>query len=146
MNEDEKWSSAAFVATSKTLSLNQIQEIIGLPPSRFHNIGDPVSSRSSTPVHNRDYYSIQSKSLESESMEQHIEEILSLLEPRMDAIRRLSSEANLCLFCGFSSGNGQGGFGLSPELLSRLARLGLEVVLDLYPPDAIVAGHAGNAT
>jgi len=47
------------------------------------------------------------------------------------------AEAVLHFWCGFSSGNGQGGFSISPGLLQRLARLGVEVVLDLYPPESI---------
>jgi hypothetical protein len=135
MNEDEKWSSAAFCAHSDTLPPEQMEVIIGLPPTRSHRIGEPRSKRTYRGVHDRHYYSVQSKISDSEPLEKHIEEILSMLEPRIDRVKHLASEASLCLFCGFSSGNGQGGFVLSPSLLSRLAQLGLEVVLDLYPPE-----------
>lgn len=139
MSDNDKWSSAAFVAMSETLPPDEIQKIIGLSPSRTHRIGDPVSPRSKATTHNRHYYSIQSTCNESEGMEKHIDEILCLLEPRIDTIRRLSKNADLCLFCGFSSGNGQGGFTLSPAMLARLTHLGLEVVLDLYPPETSIS-------
>jgi len=135
MNEDEKWFSAAFCAHSDTLSPDQMQAIIGLPPTRSHRIGEPRSKRTNRGVHDRHYYSIHSTTSDSESLDAHIEEMLSILEPRLDRVKHLASEASLCLFCGFSSSNGQGGFSLSPVLLSRLAHLGLEVVLDLYPPE-----------
>jgi len=38
------------------------------------------------------------------------------------------------LFCGFSSGNGQGGDTLRPETLKLLVDAGLSLTLDLYPP------------
>jgi len=137
MVEDEKWSSAAFVAMSLLLTPEQMEAVVGIPPSRSHRIGDPVSKHRKTPTRDRHYYSIQSKSNEAEGMEVHIDEILMFLEPRIESIKKLASEAELCLFCGFSSGNGQGGFSLSPEIIFRLSKLGLEVVLDLYPPDAV---------
>jgi len=146
MNDDEKWASAAFVAMSDSLSPEQIEDAMGLPPSRMHRIGEPVSSRNKSTVHKQHYYSIQSGVSASKGMEAHIDEILSILEPRVDIVSQLSSEARLCLFCGFSSGNGQGGFSLSPGLLSRLVHLGLEVVLDLYPPNEVSIDEVEDAT
>lgn len=137
MNDDEKCSSAAFCAHSDTLPPEQMEAIVGLPPTRSYRIGDPRSKRTNRGVYNRHYYSIQSTISAAELLDKHIEEILSILEPRMDRVRQLAADASLCLFCGFSSGNGQGGFVLSPSLLSRLAQLGLEVVLDLYPPETV---------
>ena len=134
MDEDQKWARAAFCAFSDTLAPSDIEKLIGLTPTRTYKIGDPVSSRSST-TRKGHYYSIQSCCSEYEEMEKHIEEIVSLLEPKKDAIHLLSSKAKVRLFCGFSSGNGQGGFVLAPKLLTRLSELGLELVLDLYPPD-----------
>ena len=146
MTEDEKWSSAAFCAHSDALSPEQMEVIIGLSPSRSHRIGDPRSKRTKSGAHDRHYYSIQSTISDSASLDAHIEEILSILEPRVDRVKRLGSEASLCIFCGFSSGNGQGGFSLTPELLARLSRLGLEVVLDLYPPESESRGVLESAT
>lgn len=137
MSEDEKWSSAAFCAHSDTLSPEQMEAIIELPPTRSHRIGEPRSKRTNRGAYDQHYYSIQSTISDSEPLDKHIEEILSMLERRMDRVKQLASEASLSLFCGFSSGNGQGGFVLSPLLLSRLAELGLAVVLDLYPPEAL---------
>ncbi len=70
-------------------------------------------------------------------MQNHLEALLQHLEPRRAALEQLRGQARICLFCGFSSGNGQGGFTLTPEVLRRISALGLELVLDLYPPDAL---------
>ncbi len=136
MDEDQKWARAAFCATSEMLTPSQMELLMGISPTRTHEIGDPVSSRSST-TRKDNYFSIQSSCSEYEEMEKHIEEIVSILEPKKDVIHQLSTKAKLCLFCGFSSGNGQGGFVLSPELLTRLNGLGLEFALDLYPPNTV---------
>ena len=74
----------------------------------------------------------------------HLEALLEILEPRSEVVAALASEADLYFWCGFSSGNGQGGFSIRPELLQRLARLGVEVVLDLYPPDSTTAESNGE--
>jgi hypothetical protein len=59
-----------------------------------------------------------------------------LLEKRANAIRDLTSEPGVGgeLFLRFSSGNGQGGFTLPADLLTRISRIGLNLSLDLYPP------------
>lgn len=135
MSGEGKWSSAALCAHSDTLTPEQMEEIFGMRPSRSHRMGESRSTRARSGTHDRHFYSIHSTTSDSEPLSSHIEELLSVLEPRVERLKRLSGEASLRLFCGFSSGNGQGGFSLSPELLSRLARLGIEVVFDLYPPE-----------
>jgi hypothetical protein len=146
MREDEKWSSAAFCAYSDTMSPEQMEATFGVAPTRSHQIGEPRSKSGRSGVHDRHYYSIQSSAVESAALDVHIEEILSLLEPRENHLKQLRHKASLCILCGFSSGSGQGGFSLSPALLSRLAHLGLEVVLDLYPPDGENRGSLERAT
>lgn len=135
MGDDEKWSSAAFVARSEILSPDMFESIIGLPPTHSHRIGDPISSRQGSAVRKNHYYSIQSMSDSREPMEKHIDEIITQLEQRIANVRSLEGKAEMFLFCGYSSGNGQGGCSLSPEMLARLSQLGLELCLDLYPPD-----------
>jgi hypothetical protein len=44
------------------------------------------------------------------------------------------------LFCGFSSGNGQGGFTLDSDTLTRIAKLGIPLIVDLYPPAIVKDG------
>jgi hypothetical protein len=63
-------------------------------------------------------------------------ELVTRLEERSDSIRALTSAPGVGgeLLLAFSSGNGQGGFTLPVELLARIAALGLDLSLDLYPP------------
>ncbi len=57
------------------------------------------------------------------------------LEPKKEALKELLSFPDVEgeLFLGFSSANGQGGAYFTPELLRRVADLGLALSLDLYP-------------
>ena len=61
---------------------------------------------------------------------------IACLEQRSETIRHLVKRPGVTaeLFLGFSSGNGQGGFTLPTSLLARIAALGLDITLDLYPP------------
>ena len=65
-----------------------------------------------------------------------LSEFITRLESRGEAVRELVGRPGVTgeLWLGFSSGNGQGGFTLPAALLNRIARLGLDVTLDLYPP------------
>ncbi len=134
MEDDEKWASAAFMASSLTITPDEMASRIGLPPTRSHQIGDPYSPRATDTQRTDHLYAVHANEPDSAPLQDHIQSLLALLEPRAASIADLAAEAQLYLFCGFSSGNGQGGFTLTPETLTRIAALGLELSLDLYPP------------
>jgi uroporphyrin-III C-methyltransferase len=69
-------------------------------------------------------------------MAEHIHWLLDVFEPKLDALKELSANCKIILFCGFSSTHGQGGFTLDPSVLAQLARLSVPFSLDLYPPDS----------
>jgi hypothetical protein len=70
----------------------------------------------------------------SENLSAHVKWLLDRLEPKADIVRALCAKYRVDIFCGFSSGSGQGGFTLDPETLGRLAMLRIPVGFDLYPP------------
>jgi len=69
--------------------------------------------------------------------EEKISILLLKISKYSDAIKQLAGTdgVNAEIFCGFGSGNGQGGDTISARTLERIASLGLSLVLDLYPPD-----------
>jgi len=78
--------------------------------------------------------------------EEPIRRFLAKTREVSDFIRQLATrdEVDAELFCGFGSGNGQGGDTLSPETLQQIASLGLSLTLDLYPPDVDEKTEAGE--
>jgi hypothetical protein len=88
-------------------------------------------------------WALNSPLSDQNGMADHLRFLLDLLEPKMDALKKLFEECKIDLFCGFSSGSGQGGFELDPVTLSRLAKLCIPLVLDLYPPGPIEATENG---
>jgi hypothetical protein len=71
---------------------------------------------------------------ENRNLNDHLAWLLDQLEPKIPVLNTLSQSHRVDLFCGFSSGSGQGGFVLDSSTLARLGRLGVPLVLDLYPP------------
>ena len=137
MQEDDKWFRAAFSVHSLRYTPEQLETMVGIKATSKHYVGDPVSSRSLHPQRTENYYCIESGCSEEEPMERHLNVLLSLLDSKKSVIGELLKTENVRFFCGFSSGNGQGGFALAPELLSRLAAFGVPLILDLYPPSEI---------
>jgi len=102
----------------------------------MHRKGEPVSKRS-TAVLKQHWLFIESGLPTSEPLERHLTSLCDRLEPVASKLAAITDRCHYDIFCGFSSGNGQGGFTLSPGLLSRLAALAIELVVDLYPPTAV---------
>jgi len=141
LKNDDKWSRAAFSIFSVTLTPQEITERLGLQPTGTHEKGRPKGVRrkdgSISPliVWKDSAWHLNAPLKKDQSLAEHIKWLLDVLEPKRDAIKSLSSECTLIrFFCGFSSGNRQGGFSLDDQTLARLSKLGFPLVLDLYPP------------
>jgi hypothetical protein len=82
---------------------------------------------------------------ENRGLSDHLAWLLDHLEPKIPVLSALSQSHRVDLFCGFSSGSGQGGFVLDTSILARLGRLGVPLVLDLYPPSMDIDEIEGDA-
>jgi hypothetical protein len=67
-------------------------------------------------------------------MTDHLNWLLDSLEPKLVVVRTLSEKYQIEFFCEFSSGQGEGGFTLDSNTLTRIAKFGIRLVVDLYPP------------
>jgi hypothetical protein len=138
---DDKWWRATLSIFSVTLTPQEISERLGLQPTRTHKQGQPRGFRrkdgSTSPsvVWKDSAWLLTSPLKPDRNLMEHVRWLLEKIEPKADIIKALSSDCTgIRFFCGFSSGNGQGGFVLEADTLSRISRLGLNIVLDLYPP------------
>jgi len=134
--ENGKWSGASLRIGGETVQPDDIGAALGLKATRAHLKGQPRSER--TPIRKAvwpDSMWLLSSPLGKErDLAEHLRWLLDAIEPRLDVFKSLSAKYKTILFCGFSSGNGQGGFTLDSHTLSRIANLGIPFVLDLYPP------------
>ena len=135
--EDIKWFKAGLRIFSATIHPSEIGKLLGLEATKTHVKGTLRSPRHEA-IWPTSMWSLKSPLSDQREMADHLRYILDLLEPRMHALEQLSRDCHIDLFCGFSSGNGQGGFVLDPVTLSRLATLKVPIIFDLYPPSAVV--------
>jgi hypothetical protein len=68
-------------------------------------------------------------------LDEHVAALVQRLEGKDGASRELAASCESELVLGFSSENGQGGCTIPSRLLAVVGQLGLDVVLDLYPPE-----------
>lgn len=78
-------------------------------------------------------WSISSKLPPDNPLEEHLQGLLALLEPKAEVIRGLAeSGCSVDFFCGLFLRDYNDGVTLPPELLSGIAALGAELGLDIY--------------
>jgi hypothetical protein len=97
--------------------------------------GEPVTRRVADAPLRRYHVFIRASGLpETSPVDEQLAALLRVIEPQAAQLAKLPADAQPDIVCAFSSGNGQGGFDLSPALIARLAALGLPVAVHLYPP------------
>ena len=140
--EDRKWSRVGLRIVSDKTEPAHISKHLGLEPTRTHLKGSLRSAHHKA-VWPSSLWLLNSPLSDQNGMAEHIRYFLDLLEPRVYVLEALTATCEIDLFCGFSSGNGQGGFVLDPHTLSRLAALKVPIVFDLYPPSVTVEDIEG---
>jgi Domain of unknown function (DUF4279) len=121
----EKWTRASFRVITTSIAPTDITEQLAMEPTE-------VSERPTRPR----AWILDSGLRSARSAEEHIEALLEKLRPHEAALHGLDAD-HLEVFLGFSSDNGQGGMVIDARLLGELARLGIDLVLDLYPPESM---------
>lgn len=134
MDDNRKWTRVALRIFSEEISSREIEAMLGIRGTRRHEKGD-IRSSHHCEMWNEAFWSLQSPLSDDRAFSEQVTSLLDALDPRIEVIRVLSEKCRIDLFCGFSSGSGQGGFSLDVALLERLCKFGVPLVLDLYPPN-----------
>ena len=138
MEEDERWSTVSFRIGSESMTSAEISRFLSTEPTSSYEKGTPVSKRNpNSPLRKNAVWLLDSGLPDDQPLEAHITKLVEYIEGKHGLIKELPSECEINLFCGFSSGDGQGGFVLDADLLKRLAFLEIDLVLNLYPPTPI---------
>jgi len=117
---------------SRTLRLAELSQALG-DPSRGHDVGDPVTRRHADAPKRKEALWLRESGLnEAAPLDQQIAALLDFIDAHHDAFQAIRPQCNIDIFSGISSGGGQGGFALEPEVSRRLADAGLAVVFDIY--------------
>jgi hypothetical protein len=133
---DEKWSAASICIVTESMSPQEISNVLGIEESRSYNKGDPISRKKiDGPVRSESLWVFESDIEPSYMLDCHIEKLVEIIEKNIESFKLLLSRCKIEIFCGFSSGNGQGGFTINSDLLKRLTIIPMDIVFDLYPPE-----------
>lgn len=141
---NEKWSTASFRIAGDALRPDQITATLGLEPTQSGVKGERFSTRHSA-VRRTSFWLLKCPLSDSLPLTEHLEWLLNLFEPKIDLINSVAEGSKIMLLCGFSSENGQGGFTLDAKTLQRIARLGVPLSIDLYPPQSAGSERADGA-
>jgi len=130
----DTWSHAGLRIYGETVVPEKIGAALGLQATRTHVKGE--LRRNGKNRWSNSLWFLESPLGKGEGLSDHLGWLPDQLEPKIPVLNALSQTHRVDLFCGFSSASGQGGFVLDASTLARLSRLGVPLVLDLYPPAA----------
>ena len=132
---EKPWCSAVFRIISEKKSIEEICDIMKVEPTRYHKKGELQSKRDPKSKKREENIWILKSSLdEHESLQSHIEHLISFVKDYSDSIKVLMQECEFDIMCAYSSGDGQGGFTLDHKLLLGLTFYPIDLSISLYPP------------
>jgi hypothetical protein len=131
----DRWSRASLRILGEDLQPGEIEVLLDLKATRTHSRAES-RTREDTAIWLDSLWLLESPLPQDCDLPEHLDWLLDALEPKLYVLSSLSRKYRVDLFCGFSSSSGQGGFTLDNARLSRIARLGVPMVLDLYPPQS----------
>jgi Domain of unknown function (DUF4279) len=135
--DDAKWNQVSLRFFGEALPVDAIGEELGLEPTVIGRKGSHIGGNPRYATHKTNVWIHRFTTDSTVPIDIQLVSFVTQLEvvrvglAGILAIRGVSGE----LFLGFGSGNGQGGFVVPSDLLTRIGALGLGVSIDLYPPD-----------
>jgi len=150
LNLSHGWSRAGLSIYSDSLDLEAVESALGLRATGKHLKGTP-RSRDLKPIWPDSMWRFGTSLSNDHGLEGNLTLILDALEPKRDVIQGFAHEHRVDFFCGFSSGEREGGFTLTRVTftrvtLNRVAKFGVPLITNLSPPipleiDQEVAGE-----
>lgn len=87
------WAQASLSIYSRTLSVADLERLVPFPPDRFKEKGTPRSRRRPGNLQPHSVVTYESQLSQSESIERHLDALLSRIEPAKDALREFAQHA-----------------------------------------------------
>lgn len=126
---------AVFRAMGPDLDPAAVSRLLGLEPTEAHRRGDQRLGKSGRRYSDftEGLWGWRPDLADTEPFAEHLRALLDVLEPKTAALQRLKEMGlRLDLFVGVFGSVGNFALILEEELLSRLGRLGIDLVLDVY--------------
>ena len=102
-------------------------------PDHIHHQGDYPRNNPNYSAYKHGMWLLNSKTMEDQPLEAHLDNLLTILEPNSSYLKRLAQETTIDVYCVLYA---QSGFQLSPQILKRLGDLGITFGVVLYNDDA----------
>jgi hypothetical protein len=126
------WTKLTLRIGSTKLTPEQMEEALGIAPTKAARKGDPVSKRNSDgPKRQESLCMYESPRSEGDPPEEHVDWLLQFCESKLPEIQALSASCTYDAWIGIGSER-QGGFALSHEQIVRLGAAPVNVAFDLY--------------
>jgi|RhiMethySRZTD1v2_1073278.scaffolds.fasta_scaffold120163_3 hypothetical protein len=114
-----------------------ITEALGVEPTHTHLKDAPISTFTPDRKRRSSVWLRECPLDRSRKLEHHIEWIVEILEAHASGIDALARRGcTVDIICCVTSESGQAGTVLTASLLRRLANQRIDLVIDLYPPEA----------
>lgn len=108
---------------------SEITNALKLKPTHVHRKGDVRSPRAAP--YEQDMWSLDAPLPREEPLEKHLLWLKDKLTPHKDYIRKMSQFYTVNVFCGYRTDSDQGGFDLSPDVLSMFTDLGIPMCVSI---------------
>jgi hypothetical protein len=139
MNKIEEHSYATLCIHSTKLGAKDIAEALNMQGGKLQEIGQPVSSRLGSRLADHSTWQLSSRIKENvtgiddeESIREHIEFLVRIMEQKQDAFKLLESECEFDIWCFMSGEKSNRGFDLGHDLIRRLSKFPVDLIFDIY--------------
>lgn len=121
-------TKATLRITSKVRTLSELKGALGEPSGGFSK-GDLWGS--SGRLREQTLWAWESRSPQAATLESHLQEVLAFVDS-LEEFEQVRKDCEIDIFCMLSTTNGQGGASLPHRLMSKMAALEIDLVLDIY--------------
>lgn len=127
------WNNVCLRIVSSSLSVSEISEIIGIPPSKYHNKGDLMSPRNpKSKKYETSVWILDSGLSHFEDIEEHLLKFVQLLENKFVQLKLLEEKCEMDIYCGVSFKGAQKSLHLNSEIIKKIALTSLDIIFDIY--------------
>jgi hypothetical protein len=132
----EKRTKAVLRITTPEDNACFISDAMGIDATKLEDKVEPKAGIVNMRMHEVSRWCLKSPLPDSSQLEEHLEFFVKLFASRKAHLLTIRHRIKkIDAFCMFSSISGQGSMELNSELLAHLAKHGIDVIIDLYPPE-----------
>lgn len=126
-------ASATFRLASKTLSVDEICDVMGMQPTRSFAIGEVFSRRANNPKRREENLWLLDSTLSPDTpLSEHLEELSGIIFSRRRELERSAEQLDMRISCSFCHNGDHGGFAIAGFVLRRFEGLTIDMMVDVY--------------